>query len=50
MPQGDPRGTTKELNLKWFQQQFALHLRMKHPREDVNQAAARTVREATERD
>lgn len=47
MPQGEPRGTTRELSLKWFQQQFALHSRQKHPREDVNQAAARVVREAT---
>jgi hypothetical protein len=50
MPQGEPRITSKEENRKWFKAQFDLHKKQKHPREDFSQAAARTVREATERD
>jgi hypothetical protein len=49
MPQGEPRITSKEENRKWFKAQFDLHKKQKHPREDVNQAAARIVKEATER-
>jgi hypothetical protein len=30
MPLSESRLTTKELNLKWFQQQFAFHRQQKH--------------------
>jgi len=36
MPQGEPRVSTKELNLKWFQQQFALHRQQKHTYGNLN--------------
>jgi hypothetical protein len=38
MPQGEPRVTSREENLKWFKAHFDLHKKQKHPREDVNQA------------
>jgi|HubBroStandDraft_4_1064222.scaffolds.fasta_scaffold2053610_1 hypothetical protein len=35
---------------KLLKQRFSDHVRQAHPREDFSQAAARIVREATERD
>jgi len=50
----NPSGIVKEIPLGEFpeearQREFDAHVCEEHPREDVNQAAARIVREATER-
>jgi hypothetical protein len=47
MPLMESKGASSEESSKWFAIQFDLHVRHKHSREDVNQAAARVVREAT---
>jgi len=49
MPFMESKGASSAESEKWFAIQFDLHVRHKHSREDVNQAAARVVREATER-
>jgi hypothetical protein len=49
MPLMESKGASSEESGKWFAIQFDLHVRQKHSHEDVNQAAARVVREATER-
>jgi hypothetical protein len=50
MPLMESRGASSAESSKWFAIQFDLHVRQKHSRENVNQAAARIVREATEPD
>jgi len=47
MPLMESKGASSEESSKWFAIQFDLHVRHKHSREDVNQAAARIVRKAT---
>lgn len=48
MSAGPARVTHKEEVTKRFEDEFRIHVARKHgPREDVNQAAARIVREAT---
>ena len=49
MPHMESKGASSEDITKWFLIQFDLHVRHEHGREDVNQAAARIVREATEK-
>ena len=49
MPLMESNGATDTDTSKWFAIQFDLHLKQKHSREDVNRAAARAVREATEK-
>jgi len=49
MPHLESKGASSEDITKWFAIQFDLHVRHKHGREDVNQAAARVAREATKR-
>ncbi len=46
----ESKGASSAESTKWFAIQFDLHLRQKHSREDVNRAAARMVRETTEKD
>jgi hypothetical protein len=50
MPLMESKGASPAESRKWFEIQFDLHVRQKHTREDANQAAARIVRDATERD
>jgi hypothetical protein len=49
MPLMESKGGSSAERSKWFAIQFDLHVRQKHSSEDVNQVAARIVREATER-
>jgi hypothetical protein len=46
MPLMESKGASSAESKKWFAIQFDLHVRHKHSREDVNQAA-RMEREAT---
>jgi hypothetical protein len=46
MPLMESKGASSAESNKWFAIQFDLHVRQKHAREDVNQAAAQIVREA----
>ena len=48
MPLMESKGASSAESIKWFAIQFDLHVRQKHSREGVSQAAARIVREATE--
>ena len=50
MPHMETKGASSAESVKWFSIQFDMHVRHRHGHEDVNQAAARIVREATERD
>jgi hypothetical protein len=50
MPLMESKGASSAESKRWFAIQFDLHVRQKHSREEVNQAAARIVKEATERD
>jgi len=43
----ESKGASSAESNKWVAIQFDLHVRQKHSREDVNQAAARIVRKAT---
>jgi hypothetical protein len=47
LPHMESKGASSAESIKWFAIQFDLHVRQKHSREDVNQAA-RIVREAIE--
>ena len=47
MPLMESKGASSAESNKWVAIQFDLHVRQKHSREDVNQAAARIVRKAT---
>jgi len=49
MPLMESKGASSAESSKWFVIQFDLHVRQKHSREDVNQAAARIVMQATEK-
>jgi hypothetical protein len=49
MPLMESKGASSAESSKWFVIQFDLHVRQKHSREDFSQAAARIVREATEK-
>jgi len=48
MPQSDMEIKSAGDMVVWYAEQFQIHKSQKYPREDVNQAAARVVREATE--
>ena len=48
IPLGEPRVTDKDEAIKRMMSEFSIHKDRKHSREDVNQAAARIIREATE--
>jgi hypothetical protein len=43
MPLMESKGASSAESKKWFAIQFDLHVRQKHSREDVTQAAERTV-------
>ena len=47
MPRMKSEGASSAESSKWFAIQFDLHVRQKHSREDVNQAAARIAKKAT---
>jgi hypothetical protein len=47
MPLMESKGASSDEGKKWFTIQFDLHVRQKHPREDLNEVAVRLVREAT---
>jgi len=40
MPQGEARVTDSAAMIKWFSEQFELHVAQNHTREDFSQAAA----------
>jgi hypothetical protein len=42
----ESKGASSAESNKWFAIQFDLHVRQKHNREDVNQAAARIIKKA----